>query len=508
MRKKSFITPLCPNGRGRGKKGILWSLAIGTLFLASCSKGADCDESFSSSTQNAVLTSPSSESIGFATKIESDGSEKVQVSWSVVHGAGGYEYEVKDVTDPEAVVVTVPKDTLDGTSFLFTKAEDTNFEIHIRSLGNPRQNNKEAEKATIVNYSTIIPADIIPQGVDIVEFINSKLGDSSTEQAFELEAGGQYELNKPLDFGNRSITLRGNKKNRPVITYGAEGVIRTGNGLKIKFINFDCTAQAKPLRGVVECSIEGEPALEGPNFGYKDEGYVLQNPVLLQECWFKNVNFGLFHTGTTAWMVRDVRVMDCIVQLSCDGKTFGDGSVIGSYGASNYKNGTQVWRCGIRDITLKNSTFYNTKSNSKNRFFRFNNNNLGNTFGTKDGSATIENCTLIKVYDGKEFGNNTPNTKEYKISFNGNICYDVFRLQKFIQGNCTNTIDQTKNTICGITNPVDNTDKSKWATEENIAFEQTDLTKELDLTQPNGGLNLKPVSGSISTTIGDPRWLE
>lgn len=507
MRKKSFIIPLNDNLLRRGKNGALWSFTVGILFLASCSKGADCDESFSSSVQNATMTSPKSESISFTTKINSDGSESVQVSWPIVHGAGGYEYEVINVTDPDEMEVTVPKDTVDGTSFLFDKAEDTNFEVRVRSLGNPRQNNKEATEATIVNYSTIIPAVIVPQGQDMIAFINSNLGDGSTEQAFELEAGGQYELNEPLDFGNRQIILRGNKKNRPVITYGEKGVIRTGNGLKLKFINFDCTAQAKPLRGVVECSVKGEASLEGPNFGYLDQGYVLQNPIIMQECWFKNVNFGLFHTGTTAWMVRDVRVMDCIVQLKCDGKAFGDGSVIGSCKAADYKNGSQTWTCGIRDITIKNSTFYNTVSNSKNRFFRFNNKDLKRSFGVQDGSATIENCTFIRTFDGKEFGNNTPNTKEYKISFNGNICYDVFLLQKFILGNCTLTVDQTKNTIYGIKNSVDNTDKSKYATEETIAFEQTDLTKELDLTQPNGGLNLKPVSGTISTTIGDPRWL-
>jgi hypothetical protein len=53
---------------------------------------------------------------------------------------------------------------------------------------------------------------------------------------------------------------------------------------------------------------------------------------------------------------------------------------------------------------------------------------------------------------------------------------------------------------------VDSTDKSKWATEEDPGFVSLDdATKELDFTQPNGGVNFK-ATGTISATIGDPRW--
>jgi hypothetical protein len=64
----------------------------------------------------------------------------------------------------------------------------------------------------------------------------------------------------------------------------------------------------------------------------------------------------------------------------------------------------------------------------------------------------------------------------------------------------------TTNTIWGVKNSVDSTDKSKWATEEDPGFVSLDdATKELDFTQPNGGINLK-ATGTISATIGDPRW--
>jgi hypothetical protein len=64
----------------------------------------------------------------------------------------------------------------------------------------------------------------------------------------------------------------------------------------------------------------------------------------------------------------------------------------------------------------------------------------------------------------------------------------------------------TTNTIWGVKNSVDSTDKSKWATEEEPGFVSLeDATKELDFTQPNGGVNFK-ATGAISANIGDPRW--
>lgn len=156
-------------------------------------------------------------------------------------------------------------------------------------------------------------------------------------------------------------------------------------------------------------------------------------------------------------------------------------------------------------LSIKESTIYNIVSNSKNRMFRFNNKDLDRAFPTADGSCTMMDNTFVRVYDKKEFGNNTPNRKEYVITFDNNIFYDCFRLQKFIQGNCTKTFHQELNTIQGIANSVDGTDKGKYATEEEIGIDVAETKKELDFTQPNYGINFK-ATGAISSTIGDPRW--
>ena len=78
------------------------------------------------------------------------------------------------------------------------------------------------------------------------------------------------------------------------------------------------------------------------------------------------------------------------------------------------------------------------------------------------------------------------------------------------EGNNVLIVDITTNTIWGLKNSVDATDKTRCATEEN-AFGYTTVDelnaslKELDLTKENGGVNFK-ASAPISSTIGDPRW--
>ena len=81
-----------------------------------------------------------------------------------------------------------------------------------------------------------------------------------------------------------------------------------------------------------------------------------------------------------------------------------------------------------------------------------------------------------------------------------------------MQANNPLNVDITTNTIWGLKNAVDATDKTRCATEENaFGFGTVDelnaSLKELDLTKENGGVNFKS-SAPISSTIGDPRWLQ
>ena len=503
MKKNRFFT--C------SKICALAIIGASALFSASCAKDGFTEETFVSSVTNDTLSSPKLTKANFGTQMNSDGSESVVVTWKAVPGAGGYAYEVHIVDDP-ANPIELVKGVADSPTFTFPKAEDTRYQVKIKTLGNLELNNTEAPEATVFAYSTMIDAKIIPNGSDIAEFIAANMTDSEDEQAFELEAGGSYTCNAAVDFQMNKMTLRGDKITRPIVTMGAEGTIQTCAQLKVKWINFDCTAVTDKW-GIIQTSATpnelataaARKVNAGKNSNQPADVYVLTDPIIVQDCAFKNVPSGLISTNDYSWGLADVRVLNSVVQLANDGSKNGNGAVICAVSSGKAPSGGSYWSGCIKSITIKESTIYNIKSNNKNRMFRFNNKDVDRVFPTPDGSCTMENNTFIRVMDGKEFGNNTPNRAEYVITYSNNIFYDCWRLQKFIQGNCTVNGSKEQNTIQGVLNAVDATDKAKWATEEEIGISADETLKELDFSQPNFGINFK-ATGAISSNIGDPRW--
>lgn len=505
LRRNHYFVRLC-------KGGLLLSLV--TLFMTACAGDGYDDELFVSPVTNSQLTSPELTKDCFSTQMATDGSERIVVTWSVVLGAGGYEYAAYNVDDPTNPI-ELTKGIADGVSFSFPKAEDTKYEVKVRTLGNEKLNNTEAKEATVCSYSTMIDAKVIPAGQDVAEFIKANLTDSEEEQAFELEAGATYTCNSSFDFMDNKITLRGSKVNHPTVVMGEEAVIYTSSQLKLKFINFDCSAMTNKW-GVIEMSpeppatksAEAQSIAAEKNSGKPADVYILMDPIIIQECAFRNVPNCFFSVGACSWGIEDLRVLNSVIQLRNDGNKNSNGSLFSAY-SSDYKSpsGGQFWYGCIRNITVKESTIYNSVSNDKCFTIRFNNKDIDRVFPTADGSANFYNNTFIKVFDGKNFADRTPNQAKYVISYDNNIFVDCFRLQKFILSNCTVNRHKELNTGWGIKNTLDGTDKDKWVTEEDPGIAESEMAKELDFTQPNYGINFK-ASGTISSTIGDPRWLD
>ncbi len=496
-----------------GKICTLALIGAGALFLTSCAKDGFEDETFVSPVTNSQLSSPTLTKDNFSTQIASDGSERLVVTWDVVLGAGGYEYSAYNVDDP-ANPIELAKGIADRSSFSFPKAEDTKYQVSIRTLGNEKLNNTAATEATVFDYSTMIDAKVIPAGNDIAEYIKANLVDSEDEQAFELVGGATYTCNSSFDFMDNKMTLRGDKINYPTVIMGESAVIYTSSQLKLKWINFDCSAMTNKW-GVIEMSPEPPATKSAESQGIvngKDnkiaDVYVLMDPIIVQDCAFKNVPNCFFSVGACSWGIADIRVLNSVIQLRNDGSKNSNGSVFSAY-SSDFKSpsGGQFWYGCIRNITVKESTIYNTVSNNKCFTIRFNNKDIDRVFPTADGGANFYDNTFIKIFDGKNFADRTPNQAKYVISYDNNVFVDCFRLQKFIQGNCTVNHHKELNTGWGIKNALDGTDKEKWVTEEDPSISQDEMAKELDFSLPNYGINFK-ASGTISSTIGDPRWLK
>ena len=61
------------------------------LGLASCAQGFDSNELYTSKVTNSQLASPAESDLTFTSKVNPDGTERVQVAGAVVAGAGGYQ---------------------------------------------------------------------------------------------------------------------------------------------------------------------------------------------------------------------------------------------------------------------------------------------------------------------------------------------------------------------------------------------------------------------------------
>ncbi len=506
------------------------------LFAASCAQGVD-DETYQSSVKNQQMVSPELTEANFSTVVNADGSESVKVSWDLIRGCGGCQCTVSIVDDP-ANPVEIFNEVVDGTSFLFPRLEDTNYKVSVLALGNKANNNKDAESASEFAYSTLVPALTIPAGAELSAFIAQNLDMEATgEQAFELEAGATYPVRGIIDFKDKLVTFRGNKIDRPIVAFeaGQIGGMKTAGGLKVKFINFDCTNMEyeKYVYGSDQATStyhyafltmgDGNyPNLTSQNAGgVADKCYVLSDPIIFEQCNVKNLPKAFFGCGYNSWLVRDFRVVDCIINIKLCNMDHDNAGFIAFYKNCGGYLGEfgRKWEGIVQNITIRNSTIYNTETISgtkKMYFVRFSNkNSIKNVFGGHTGGLTITNSTLYNVYHQGEFGNNGPEDAAYVITFGGSIFYDCARMQKMSKiGDTKVTYKNPEPNVGWRTRPCMANDGELWFNNDSskVKLVQEDpgfaVPTELDLEDDKfGGQNFKP-TGKISSTIGDPRWLE
>ena len=491
------------------------------LLTASCARGVD-DESFVTEVTNTQLKSPTIDEASFSILTNPDGTESIKLTWPVIHGAGGYLCNVQCIENPEDETVTSENPTVvvndsivDGCSLAFLKTEDAVYNISVKTVGNDRLNNTDAAEATTYQYSALIPATTIPAGSDIAEYINANLTSSDKEQGFALEAGASYTLNAKADFGLNQITLRSTDKEgkHPRVTVGAEGALVTQAGLKIKFIDFDCTNATQT--GLIMLSDTPDASLSTESLGYKanganQDGFVINNPIIIQECNIKNLPKSIIYGNKQPWSLRDFRITDCLIQLNNEGSN----SFINLYhNESDGKNGL------IKDMTIENNTIWNIVKNGSAYFIRYANSSNAQPkkiFGNNDDSSThnIRYNTFCKTFSNKDFGNNMPNTGTVVLNTQYNIFYDVFRIYQYLQNNCTR--HTPGNTIWGVDGGTPNgndtggrkdNDGNPYATLEDPQFVGPFL-QEIDLDdQLKGGVNFTPTAPvATGNHAGDPRW--
>jgi hypothetical protein len=371
----------------------LMSLVVMFLFV-SCIDGYEDDKAWSSGVENASLESPAADKISIVPS--ADGS-KLKISWPVVPGAGGYEFSLYIVDDPEnPVLVGEEKQVIDGCAAEREMREDTYYRAEIRALGNSKFNNKEAAQPTQVQYNNLLPVTaVIPSGTNLTDYFASNPIQETTEHlCYELEAGGTYTVNGNVSIGRTQTTIRGNKVNHPTISLTNGSFVNSGAGMVLKFLDIDCSDfVGTPTSNAIilmDSNFDGDLAAT-----QSDGGYIVMpttSPVAIQSCEIKGLKQYLFWDNNKKYAIGTFLIKDCIVGQN----------------TSTFNQATIRFQSGmVKNMTFTASTFYNELvGNSSNRICQISSGNYNNVKPKMEvwanGELTITNSTFYQFSKGAQ----------------------------------------------------------------------------------------------------------
>lgn len=322
------------------------SLLLIALCIASCADVYDGNEKFESTVQNQQLLSPSDKDIKITAS--ADGSSQT-VTWPVVMGASGYMVSLKDVTNPTEPVTVVADSIIDGCSVTFERAEDTNYELYITTLGNKELGNKDAHAATVVAFTTFLANfSTIPDGSDLKEYFDANPipADSIGKHlVYDLAANGKYTLNGELNFGLQQVTLRTPSTQKATIVYGETAAIATNAGLVLKNIIIDGALQNQSNSSIIELCKEPDEAIKG--LTGKDY-YNILDPISIINCELENVNGFVFYDNNKKYATQNFLIKNTTIHLTTCINTLASNAIINAYGG------------GIMHFKMENSTLWTT----------------------------------------------------------------------------------------------------------------------------------------------------
>ena len=484
------------------KMRLLSGLVIVSMALAagSCAQGADCDEVFSAGVTNTQLESPELDNSCF-TPFDTEEGLKLQVSWPVVYGAGGYEVKVANVTEPESYLVDT---LLDGCTMMVPVMENETYAVSVRSAGNKKYNNTAAETASEYNFTVAGTRLLIPSPCEISTYITEHYqapAAPSLGLIYELEAGGQYTLEHTADFNLDKVKIVGNAENRPTITVSGDGNLMTQAGLQLLDINFDCADRTK--EGVITFHTKPDQSIYVDNLdefksGVNRKTYIVADPIIISNCWFKDVSNSFIYNNKKSYGIFDLRILNSIVQFNYAGSN----NMFIPFQSGNYST--------ICYMTIENSTLFNV-ANTSAYWMRFQSRvNPEKAFGDAQKNKALWLFKNSTIYDtqmsSRDFANNPPRTGTQLMQYSNNIIQNLKNIHQLGNG-CTTTWEN--NTVC-VTDDGKNKDADVAAgtltAPEDPAF--VGPIQSLNFELPNGGVNFTPTgANTLAGRRGDPRWL-
>lgn len=466
-------------------------LGAGALFVVSCATdGYDNDEKWESSVNNTQMTSPAADAIEI---IPSADGMSMTIKWPVSMGAGGYQLNLLDVSDP-ANPVTILSRRVDGCSVeSVPREEDVKYRLEVRTLGNAQQGNTDAPTTTVKEFSTTTPTTAtIPAGSDLVEWFTSNPIPASEEMLYyDLVAGGSYTLNTQLNLAGHKVTLRSqSKNNRPNVTLGAEGGLVIDEGFGLKYIVFNCDATTKDF-----LSTSDAPTTTPDTKGF----YIIEDPVTIQYCTINNVQNHLVGGPKVAddkrVCIKTFLINNCIVKLNTNDK-LASTAIINMYTNRGF----------INSLSIQNSTIYNTTANDAKYFVQYENNMSCNQLADKlaNSYVTFLNNTFYNIAKANQMAN---------WSGIGNKGVTIYNIKSNIFVNCGNK-QVARRIIVGKNNAEMNFNYNTYFFDnENVSSAESQYDTGTILTTDPGFADAAngdfTISGAdqLAEQTGDPRWI-
>jgi hypothetical protein len=495
---------------------------VSMVMLEGCAEGYESSSIIDLGVRNTQMVTPIQDSIKF--KVSTDG-KTATITWPTVAGANGHEVTFMNVDDPDNPVIIddYDKKIVDGSKFTINVTEDSKYKMLMRTLGNKEFGNKDDVETHSYEFSTLVPSvATIPSGSDITKYLEEHPLDSNTvEVAIDLEPGGEYTMSGTVDFCHHPLTFRGDKIRRPVVHMTGDGHFETYSTLKVKYINFDMTEST--ANGFVAMSKDNLPdSIKTENRGTYFRGtsqikgiYMVEDPIYIANCWFKNLPHAMLYHNNVNCAFWYFTLSNCIVQMN--NTTQSNIGFINLYDKD--ANGKSV-----KNIVIEKSTIYNIADNKSACFIRYGNESNSNpekVFGNisadyNSHAWTFSRSTLAKCYyddtshSGWRFCNNVRVSTAFTLNIDHTIFYNCAQLYRMNGGSRTfrfnffwNDGDDDKSRNRGLKD----SGNAPFASEYDPGF-GTQVLKELDFSQPNGGVDFTPTEYEIVTNRGgDPRWL-
>ena len=338
---------------------------------------------------------------------------------------------------------------------------------------------------------------VIDNGSDLKDVIAK----FAKEGVVTLPAGVELTLNEEIEL-TEPLTIVSDEKNPAKVVFAAENAgFIINEGLTLKNINFECSASTAPF-----IQLSKTPTIKPVTinaWGADYNLYLIKEPIEVINCTVSGLK-SFFLTDNKidnngAWFPTTILVDNCLVQLETPANN-------NNYAYFYTNNGGGF----AKEMTVKNSTFYNTTDFGFRYFVRYGGFGIDQAkeaFGWEDNTLSYENSTFYNVCqnDG-QWGN-------YNGIYRATTSFWV--MTNCIFWNCSTSGSVPRRFLQGRGNPttatfLNNTYMKKDGTfqdPQNYDQSGTNIEEDPNFADPaNGDFHISD-SKQAELGTGDPRWL-